>query len=66
VRGLRNPVRAKQRSVYEEEFKRLGRRARGAVLTFLETTADLDRARATRFIEAMAMVVAFAPPRGRR
>lgn len=54
-----NAVRAKPRPVREEQlFKCLDRRARRAVWTLLESMADLDPARAARFIEAMAMLFA--------
>ena len=62
----RDHVRAKQRTVLDEQLERLSPRARAAVWTFLGLLAEMDHARATRFIEAMAMEVAFATPRGRR
>jgi hypothetical protein len=41
--------------------------AAGAVLTILEIVADLDRRRASRLVEAVAVLIALAPrPRVRR
>jgi hypothetical protein len=61
-----NHARARQRTVLDEQLEPLSPRARAVVLTFLGLLAEMGHARAARIIEAMAMVVAFATPRGRR
>jgi hypothetical protein len=53
----------------ERLHKRLGRldhRAIGAVLTILDLIARCDRRRVTQLIEAVAMLVTFAPPSASR
>jgi hypothetical protein len=62
-------TRIDEAALEEKLRRRLGRldhRAIGAALTILDLLARCDHRRATQLIEAVAMLVTFAPPKASR